>query len=318
MTQLDATRMEDYMLAGISVVIPVYRSELSLHELVGRLAQALPSLASDYEIIMVNDDSPDGSWRVIEELSSEHDCLLGINLSRNFGQHNALLAGIREARHDVIITMDDDLQHRPEEVVALVSALTDDVDLVYGTAVEEEHSFARSLASRTTKIALAGAMGAEAARHVSAFRCFRTQLRDAFAGSQDASVSIDVLLSWGTTRITAVPVHMDVRQYGESGYTLRKLIAHALNMLTGYSTAALRAVTYLGLAMAAFGVLVLVYVVGRFLIEGRAEPGFAFIASTVAIFSGAQLFALGILGEYLGRMHFRSMSRPTYVVRQRT
>lgn len=306
------------MLAGISVVIPVYRSELSLHELVGRLAQALPSLASDYEIIMVNDDSPDGSWRVIEELSSEHDCLLGINLSRNFGQHNALLAGIREARHDVIITMDDDLQHRPEEVVALVSALTDDVDLVYGTAVEEEHSFARSLASRTTKIALAGAMGAEAARHVSAFRCFRTQLRDAFAGSQDASVSIDVLLSWGTTRITAVPVHMDVRQYGESGYTLRKLIAHALNMLTGYSTAALRAVTYLGLAMAAFGVLVLVYVVGRFLIEGRAEPGFAFIASTVAIFSGAQLFALGILGEYLGRMHFRSMSRPTYVVRQRT
>lgn len=301
--------------AGLSVVVPVYQSQMSLPHLVGRLDNELPALAEHHEVILVNDGSSDSSWPVICQLAREYSYVRGIDLSRNFGQHNALLAGVRRARYATAVTMDDDLQHRPEEIHKLLDGLRDDVDLVYGVAVEEEHGLARSAASRITKMALASALGAEAARSVSAFRAFRTGLREASQENQDASVAIDVLLSWATTRIVAVPVDMDQRPFGRSNYTLRKLTAHALNMLTGYSTVALRAVTYLGLFMAAFGLAVLIFVLGRYALEGQAEPGFAFIASIVAIFSGAQLFALGILGEYLGRIHFRSMGRPTYVIR---
>ena len=300
---------------SLTVVVPVYGAEASLVELTERLLRVLPDLAEEYEVLFVNDASPDDSWSVIELLSDTHPEVQGIDLSRNYGQHNALLAGIRRARYEVVVTMDDDLQHRPEQIATLLSALAPDVDLVYGYAAEEEHGVARSLASRATKLALASALGLETARNVSAFRVFRTRLRRAFEGNQDSSVSIDVLLSWGTTRVAAVPVPMDKRRYGTSGYTVRKLVTHALNMLTGYSTAPLRAVTFLGLSMAGFGMMMLTVVVGRYVLSGPAQPGFAFIASTVALFSGAQLFCLGMLGEYIGRMHFRSMGRPTYTVR---
>jgi undecaprenyl-phosphate 4-deoxy-4-formamido-L-arabinose transferase len=176
------------------------------------------------------------------------------------------------------------------------------------------------MASLITKRVLQGAMGAETARHVSAFRAFRTSLRQAFASYRSPFVSIDVLLTWGTTRFAAVPVRHDARAAGVSNYTLRKLMVHALNMVTGFSTWPLQAASFLGLASAALGVLVLVFVVGRYFLDPRTRqvPGFAFLACVMAIFAGAQLFALGVIGEYLARLHFRTMDRPTYTVRQQT
>ena len=128
-------------------------------------------------------------------------------------------------------------------------------------------------------------------------------------------MSIDVLLTWGTTRFAAVPVRHDPRQVGVSNYTFRKLVRHALNMMTGFSTLPLQLASVVGFAFTLFGLLLLVYVIGRYLIEGGSVPGFPFLASTIALFSGAQLFALGIIGEYLARMHFRMMDRPSYVIR---
>jgi undecaprenyl-phosphate 4-deoxy-4-formamido-L-arabinose transferase len=161
-------------------------------------------------------------------------------------------------------------------------------------------------------------MGAEIAREVSAFRAFRTGLREAFRDYRSPWVSIDVLLTWGTARFAAVPVRHDPRRVGSSNYTLRKLVNHALNMATGFSVAPLRLASLVGFAFTLFGTGVLAYVLGRYLLEGASVPGFPFIASVVAIFSGAQLFALGIIGEYLARMHFRMMGRPTFTVRSRT
>ena len=167
-------------------------------------------------------------------------------------------------------------------------------------------------------MALQGAMGAETARHVSAFRVFRTRLRDAFAGYRSPFVSIDVLLTWGSTRFTHMPVRHEPRQLGQSNYTVRKLIVHALNMMTGFSTLPLQLASLIGFVFTLFGLGILVYVFGSYLLRGASVPGFAFLASIVAIFSGAQLFAIGIIGEYLARMHFRSMERPVYVVREST
>jgi undecaprenyl-phosphate 4-deoxy-4-formamido-L-arabinose transferase len=307
---------------GVSVIVPVYNSEATLPALLERLERMLQAAAGvgAFEAILVNDASRDGSWAVVSQLATRYPWLRGIDLMRNYGQHNALLCGIRIARFDKIVTLDDDLQNPPEEVPVLLAKLAEGLDVVYGKPRELHHGLWRNMASLITKRVLQGAMGAETARHVSAFRAFRTNLRQAFASYRSPFVSIDVLLTWGTTRFAAVPVRHDARAAGVSNYTLRKLMVHALNMVTGFSTWPLQAASFLGLASAALGVLVLVFVVGRYFLDPRTRqvPGFAFLACVMAIFAGAQLFALGVIGEYLARLHFRTMDRPTYTVRQQT
>jgi glycosyltransferase involved in cell wall biosynthesis len=302
---------------SISVVVPVYNSEATLRALAERLDAQLRGQVAALELILVNDGSRDGSWPVVLELVERYPWVRGINLKRNYGQHNALLCGIRDARHEIVVTMDDDLQHPPEEVPKLLAVLAEGADVVYGTPREEQHDFLRNLASRVTKIALQSTMGAETARKVSAFRAFRTSVREAFEDYRSPFVSIDVLLTWGSTRFASLPVDHQPRASGVSNYTFRKLVIHAVNMMTGFSTLPLQLASMIGFFFTLMGVGVLVYVVGRYFIQGGSIPGFPFLASTIAIFSGAQLFALGIIGEYLARMHFRMMERPTYAVRDR-
>jgi undecaprenyl-phosphate 4-deoxy-4-formamido-L-arabinose transferase len=302
----------------ISVVVPVYRSEEILPELVRRLESVLAEHAADFEVILVNDCSPDGSWGVISELAREHPWIRAVNLMRNYGQHNALLCGIRTARYGVIVTMDDDLQHPPEEIPKLLAKLAEGYDVVYGTPEQEQHGLGRDFASWITKRTLQNVMGANIARQVSAFRVFRREVARAFAHYGGAFVSIDVLLTWGTNRFSYVRVRHEPRRAGVSGYTLRKLVTHAMNMMTGFSTVPLQFASIVGFCFTIFGIGVLAYVVGRFFLLGGSVPGFPFLASIIALFSGAQLFALGIIGEYLARMHFRMMDRPSYVVREVT
>ena len=300
----------------MSIVVPVYNSEGTLAELVNRLQTVLLSCTAAFEIILVNDGSHDRSWQIIENLVAEYPSVRGINLMRNYGQHNALLAGIRAANHDLVVTLDDDLQNPPEEIPKLIEKLEQGYDVVYGTPAHEQHGLWRDLASQITKLALQASMGVETARKVSAFRVFRTQLRDAFADYKSPFLSIDVLLTWGTTRFACVAVKHAPRTVGVSNYTLRKLITHAMNMITGFSTLPLQMASMIGFGFTLFGLAVLAYVLGRFVLQGSSVAGFPFLASVIAIFSGAQLFALGIIGEYLARMHFRTMEKPTYTVRE--
>jgi undecaprenyl-phosphate 4-deoxy-4-formamido-L-arabinose transferase len=223
----------------VSIVIPAYNSAPILPELVARIEATWPRLGlehGDRELILVNDASRDNTWDVICDLAARYPWVHGINLMRNSGQHNALLCGTRAARNSVIVTMDDDLQNPPEEMPVLLDKLAEGFDVVYGTPRKERHGLWRDMASRVTKLALQSAMGAEIARNVSTYRAFKTQVRDAFAAYQGPFVSLDVILTWGTTRFGAVPVAHDERLIGKSNYTLRKLITHALNMMTGFST----------------------------------------------------------------------------------
>lgn len=300
---------------SVSAVVPVYNSEGTLEPLVDRLEAVLSRICRDFEVILVNDGSRDASWERICVLAAGRPWIRGIDLMRNYGQHNALLCGIRSARHEVIITLDDDLQNPPEEIAKLVAPLEKGFDAVYGTPEREQHGIWRDLASRITKLALARSMGARTASNVSAFRAFRTELRQAFASYSAPFVSIDVLLTWATARFSAVKVRHEARATGASNYTFMMLVRHALNMMTGFSTWPLQLASLLGFGFTAFGLFVLCFVVGRYLILGTSVPGFPFLASLIAVFSGAQMFALGIIGEYLARMHFRSMERPAYAVR---
>jgi glycosyltransferase involved in cell wall biosynthesis len=304
--------------AGISAVIPVHRSEATLPLLIPRLTAALELLGPQHEIILVDDGSPDGSWGVIASAAQADSRVRGIRLMRNFGQHNALLVGIRQARFAYTVTLDDDLQNPPEEIARLVERLTDDVDVVYGAPASEQHSVWRSAASQITKYALEEAMGATAARSVSAFRVFRTELRRGFERYQSPDISIDVLLTWSTTRFAMIRVKHEPRAYGRSNYSFGRLMHHALNMVTGFTTRPLRLASLVGFVFTIFGVVIFIVVVLRNIVEGDAVPGFPFLASIIAIFSGVQLLILGIMGEYVARMHLRLMERPAYVVAEMT
>jgi len=299
---------------SISVVTPVYNGEASVGELCRRLAEVLPRISARHEVILVNDGSPDRSWEMISEICSRSPVVRGLNLMRNYGQHNALLCGIRAAKYELVVTIDDDLQHPPEEIPRLLARLEEGFDVVYGAPKAEQNGLMRALASRITRLALSAAVGSDVAKNVSAFRVFRAPLREAFAGYQSPFVSIDVLLTWGTTRFGAITVAFRPRHSGSSNYTFGKLVRHALDMMTGFSTLPLQLASLIGFGCTLFGVGILIYVVGRYFLEGSI-PGFPFLASIIAIFSGAQLFALGVIGEYLARMHFRTMNRPAYAIR---
>ena len=303
---------------SLSVIVPVYNGSASLSDLVQRLEAVLPPLCSAYELILVNDASLDDSWQVIEGLTLNHGWIRGIDLARNYGQHNALLCGIREARGDIIVTMDDDLQHPPEELPRLLDRLERDTDVVYGTPLREQRGRWRIVASQVSKIVLQRAMGAQAARSISAFRAFRRRGALAFKTYENPFVNVDVLLSWGARSFAAVPVRHDPRRTGRSNYTFRMLLRHALTMLTGFSLLPLRVATVTGIFFMVFGLGVLAFVVGRYLFEGSIVAGFPFLASLIALFGGAQLFSLGVIGEYVARIHFRSLDRPAYLVRART
>jgi glycosyltransferase involved in cell wall biosynthesis len=302
---------------SVSIVVPCYRSAATLPTLVARVNEVMPRVAAAYEVILVVDSTGDGTWEVAQELAAGGGPVRAMQMARNYGQHNAIIAGVRAARYDVVVTMDDDLQHLPEQIPVLLGALTAQVDLVYGIPVEEEHGVLRSLASRSIKAGLSTAMGVDNARNVSAFRAFRTFLRNGFDLVSGPHVCVDVALSWATTRITAVKVQMAERTEGQSGYTVRGLMRHTTNMVVGYSSAPLRLVTYLGFAAGAAGLVLFARLIWLYLTGATTVAGFTTISAMVAMFSSAQMIAIGILGEYVGRIHSAGSGRPTYVIRER-
>ena len=303
---------------SLSIVIPVYNSEAILPELAKRLSLVIPQMSDDFELILVNDGSRDNSWQEILRLTGEYRWIRGFSLMRNYGQHNALLCGIRQAEKEVIVTMDDDLQHPPEEIPKLLEKLKEGFDVVYGAPEKENHGVLRDLASQITKIALQSGMGADTARRVSAFRAFHAYIRKGFDDYRGSFVSIDVLLTWAASKFTWISTKHLPRAVGKSNYSLMKLVTHALNMITGFSTLPLQIASIVGFVFTIFGVLVLFYVIIRYLIQGSPVPGFPFLAAIIAVFSGAQMFSLGIIGEYLARIHSQSMNRPSYEIKHRT
>ena len=296
---------------NLSIVVPVYNGENSIEPLVAELSRTLPAFTEKYEIILVNDGSPDNSWQLIQRLTTEYQWVRGIRMMRNYGQHNATLCGVREACYEIIVTMDQDLQHPPAEIPLLLAKLDEGYDVVYGSPRKLPQGFWRNLMTAAIKWILAKVVGLPAVRNVSAFRAFRTHLRKAFANFQNPSLIIDVLLSWGTTRFTSVEVNIPPAE--RTNYNFKMLVRAATLILIGYSTLPLRFASWVGFVMTLFGLGVFIYVLIIYFVAGSI-PGFPFLASIIALFSGAQLFGLGIFGEYLARMFDRSMDKPTYVI----
>jgi undecaprenyl-phosphate 4-deoxy-4-formamido-L-arabinose transferase len=300
---------------GVSVVVPTYKSPTTLAELVARIGAVN---LGEYEVIVVDDGNDDSTWSEILQLSQTDSSVIGLRLGRNYGQHSAILAGVRRAKFSQIVTLDDDLQNPPEDIPKLLAELKPGIDVVYGVSSEVRQNLFRRVTSKFTKAVFAKVLGFESAISISSFRAFRAQLKEGFAGDLGPHVSLDALLTWSTSRFSTVEVSHHPRRVGKSNYSLGKLIRFMLDTATSYSTRPLRLATTIGFITTLFGLLLLVWVVGNAIFVGDSVPGFPFLAASIAVFSGVQLVVLGILGEYLGKIHFRAMNKPTFSVSETT
>lgn len=301
----------------ISVVIPIYRSAPTLPELFRRVRSTLEAMNRPWEVVLVEDGSPDASWaRIAEELAKDTRGFVALRLTRNFGQHNALMCGFRHARARVIVTLDDDLQHPPEEIPKLIATLEDEgLDVVYGIYEEKRHSWPRNLASGFVRLFFRRVFATDAS--LTSFRAIRREALDGVLPYDRNFTFVDGLLAWGTDRIGEVKVLHRRRECGRSGYSTTRLLTLALNLLTNFSLFPLQLVTAAGFLVAllgfGFGAAYLVlYLRGAIVV-----PGYASLIIAVLMLGGAQMLALGILGEYLGRLHLNVNRKPQYLVRER-
>ena len=301
---------------GVSIVVPTFNSPSSLRPLCDEIENYVGPLFDKYEIIFVDDGNTDGTWSEIKDLHNSRSCVSGIRLLRNYGQHNALLAGLKMAKFPLILTLDDDLQNPPQEVEKMVRALTDEVDLVYGFPTRATHSRVRDFISSAAKKIMSKLLGPDIFPKSSAFRLFRSDLLQAGDKINDPYLSIDVMLSWATSRIESVQVDFAERYEGSSGYNFRKLVHHALNMVTGYSTRPLRLFGAFGILFSLSGFCLFLYVLIASSLGKIEVPGFSLLACSIEIFSGVQLLGIGVIGEYLARLHYRSMGKPIYLARE--
>jgi len=300
----------------ISVVIPVYRSSSSLAGLIGRIEEALRA-NGNWEIVCIDDSSPDDSWSRLMALSGKYPQLKCIQLMRNFGQHNAIMCGFRHTTGDVVITMDDDLQHEPESIPTLIEhLLTTHADLVYGVYDAKKHARGRTLGSWLVNRFYRFVFHMPVT--VTSFRAIRRKLVDAILSYDLNFTYIDGLLAWNTQRIEMVTVPHHGRVHGRSSYTLSKLLALAMNVFTNFSLLPLQCVSFMGLLAAAGGLALGFYYLLAALLAQIEVPGYASIITAVLVLGGLQLLSLGIMGEYLGRLHLNVNRKPQYTVRQTT
>jgi glycosyltransferase involved in cell wall biosynthesis len=307
--------MTNRVASSISLVVPTFGNAQGLEFLARDILEILRRENRTFEILFVNDGSPDATWDTIQRINSSHPEVRGINLMRNYGQHNALLAGIFNARNEIIVTLDDDFQTPPAEIPKLLSKIDEGFDLVYGARNKEQHGLARNLASCFTKWFVQRTMNAPLARSITSFRAFRTDLMRDYPRSGPPSIFIDALLDWTAQKVTSVSVEHRPRVTGKSNYSWSKLLTHTVNMVTGLSVVPLQLAVWLGFLITFFGVCLFIFVMVSYFSHRNRVPGFTFLASVVLVFSGAQLCVLGIIGEYLARVYLRLLGKPAFVIK---
>jgi undecaprenyl-phosphate 4-deoxy-4-formamido-L-arabinose transferase len=300
----------------VSVVIPVYHGASTLPLLVPRLISILSQTGRSFEILLVDDGSKDGSWKVIRELQASYpDLVTAVQLMRNYGQHNALMAGFRQTVGEFVITMDEDLQHPPEEVPKLLEALESrELDVVYGWYDSKQHAGWRNLGSTFVNMFYRKVFRLPI--HPSAFRVIRRCVLDCIFSYSLNYTYVDGLLAWNTSRIGEVSVAHQPRAGGRSGYSVGKLLLLALNMFTNFSLIPLQFVSICGMLVSLGGMLLAAYYLFKWFFHGISVPGYPSLMIAILVLGGIQLLALGILGEYVGRLHLNVNRKPQYSVRQ--
>ena len=303
-----------------SVVVPVYNSEHTLEELYTRLRDVFEqTLREDFELILVDDSSRDNSYQIMKQLHSRDRRVRIIQMARNFGQHPALLGGFSYARGDFVITMDDDLQHPPEELPKMISVMNerDDVDVILAKYEGRKHNFIRRLGTRFSVWATSKMLGKDPDLEITSFRLMRKFIVDAILTTNTHLPQIGNLLVQTSNRIINVPVRHDARAYGKSGYPFRRLVRDLIYDITNHTAFPLLVVRDIGILGFAVSVLLALYYLIRYLIFGASVEGWTSLILIMLCGFSLILLSLGIIGMYLMNILNESKKMPHYTVRQK-
>lgn len=306
--------------ASVSILIPVYKNDGGLDELVKRIGTSMANsaYASNFELVLVDDCSPDNSWEVIQRLAKEHAFVQGATLSRNFGQHNAIMAGLNLVSGQYVVLMDDDLQHPPEAIPNMIRELVAGADVCYTRYANRQHATWKIAGSRFNDLMASWLLSKPKGLYLSSFKALKRGVVDQIRSHEGPFAYLDGLILDITRRIATVEIQHGTRAYGEGNYSFKKSISLWLRMVTGTSIVPLRMVTLMGALIALLGFFGAVFIVISNFLYPNESKGWASIIVTILLVSGFQTLFIGVLGEYLGRIHLRLNNKPQYLFRYTT
>lgn len=303
---------------SISIVSPIYGCKGCLEDLVDRVQSTLRPLVDSFEIILVDDASPDGAWERIRELAQRHPNVRGLRLARNFGQHYAIAAGIEEAHGEWVVVMDCDLQDVPEEIPKLLAARTGDTEVVFAQRVARQDSLSKRLGSWVFFRLLSWMTGVPQDHTTANFGVYSRKVIDAVNAMPERERCFPLMVKWTGFASTAIPVAHASRHEGRSSYSFKRLRRLATGIILSYSDKPLRLVVRAGLAFAAIAFAMVLLSVFRYVHGDIQVAGFTSIVASVWLVGAMGIFCIGVLGLYLGRLFVDAKGRPYYLVSQRT
>ena len=301
----------------ITVVSPVYYGEAMIHELVSRLKMSLSVITEDYNIILVNDHSPDNSWPIILKECEEDKRIKGINLSRNFGQHNAITAGLSYSKGDWVIVMDCDLQDRPEEIPNLFNKAQEGYDIVFAQRIERQDRFLKRLSSSLFHTFFNFLSGSKTDKSISNFGIYKKAIIDEYVHMPERFRGFGSLVRYLGFESTAIPVEHSKRLSGKSSYSFRKLIRQASSSIISNTNRPLRIMIVLGFCTALVSVLIALYNLIAHFLGIISVAGFTSTIFSIWFVGGIIMTQLGVLGVYIGQIFDQVKGRPVFVVRDK-
>lgn len=301
----------------VSFVIPCYRSEKTLPHVVNEIRDTMAGLPQyEYEIVLVNDCSPDGTFNVIRELCAGDGRITGINFARNFGQHAALMAGFRQVQGDIIVCLDDDGQTPANEVGKLLAVIDEGADVVYARYDHKRHSAFRNFGSHVNELMTRMMLGKPKELYISSYFAARRFIIEEVKRYENSYPYVIGLVLRTTKNIANVDVHHREREMGTSGYTLKKLLGLWFNGFTAFSVQPLRFATVLGGSCAVLGFIYAIYTVIKKFVNPNVPVGFSSLMSAIMFIGGMLMLMLGLIGEYIGRIYITLNNSPQYVIRE--
>jgi len=309
--------VKDSYMKKISFVIPCYKSERTLEGVIDEIRNTMQTI-SDYEcnIILVNDCSPDGTFEVIRTLCEKYDNITGINLAKNFGQHSALMAGLRMSDGDIVVCLDDDGQTPANEVEKLIRGIESGKDVVYASYGNKKHSAFRNFGTKMNDIMTRAMLGKPKDLQITSYFAARRFIVNSILEYENSYPYIIGLVLRATRNIDNVPVNHRSREIGESGYTIKKLLGLWFNGFTSFSILPLRIATVSGAVLAGGGFLYGIYTIIKRLINPGVPMGFSAIMASICFIGGMLMIMMGLIGEYIGRIYISINNSPQYVVRE--
>jgi undecaprenyl-phosphate 4-deoxy-4-formamido-L-arabinose transferase len=300
----------------ISIVVPVYRSASILTELVTQTFDAMlaEGLGDSFELILVHDAGPDNSWEIIQQLASKHSFIRGINLRKNAGQHNAIMAGLNHVRGDTVAIMDDDLQHPPTALPEMIRAVEAGHDVCYTKYLNRQHPKWKQMGSRFNDYVATILLNKPKGLYLSSFKAMKREIVDEIIKYDGPYAYIDGLILDVTRSITTVDIIHQARLDGESNYRLRQLLSLWLKMATSFSVLPLRMATYLGFSLAALSLIMVVFVVIAKSLHPEFPPGWASLIAVMLFIGGIQTLCIGMVGEYLGRTYLKLNYKHQFII----